>query len=98
MASLLVGRCSRSRGLSHAWRSVALQRRYIAVHTHSQHASSLSVLQTAVDTSTAEFKENSTRMNELLASLEELHGKIAAGGSMKARNKHVARGKMLARE
>ncbi|KAI9790057.1 MAG: Methylcrotonoyl-CoA carboxylase beta chain, mitochondrial [Candelina submexicana] len=37
-------------------------------------------------------------MDELLAQLSELHLKIAQGGPQKAREKHIARGKMLPRD
>ncbi len=37
-------------------------------------------------------------MDELMARMTELHARIAQGGSQKAREKHVARGKMLPRE
>lgn len=72
--------------------------RSIATHASSHHASALSVLQTKVDTSSAEFKENATRFEELMTSMREIHEKIAQGGPQKAREKHLARGKMLPRE
>lgn len=37
-------------------------------------------------------------MNELMARMTELHAKIAQGGPQKARDKHIARGKMLPRD
>ena len=37
-------------------------------------------------------------MAEAIASMQELHKKIEEGGSAKAREKHIARGKMLPRE
>ena len=37
-------------------------------------------------------------MGELEARMRELHQKIESGGSVKARDKHIARGKMLPRE
>lgn len=74
------------------------QSRPIATHTFRHHASALSVLPTNVDTSSAEFKENAAQFGEILASMRELHQKIEQGGPQKAREKHVARGKMLPRE
>lgn len=74
------------------------QSRSIATHTFSHHASALSVLPTNVDTSSADFKENAAQFGELLANMRELHQKIEQGGAQKAREKHVARGKMLPRE
>ena len=37
-------------------------------------------------------------MGELMARMSELHARVAEGGPQKAKEKHVARGKMLARE
>lgn len=37
-------------------------------------------------------------MNEAIERLNSLHAKIALGGPEKARQRHVARGKMLPRE
>ena len=37
-------------------------------------------------------------MGEVMARMQELHKKIQEGGSAKAKEKHVARGKMLPRE
>ncbi len=37
-------------------------------------------------------------MGEVMARMQELHKKIEGGGSAKARDKHIARGKMLPRE
>ncbi|KAJ5104962.1 methylcrotonoyl-CoA carboxylase beta chain [Penicillium alfredii] len=72
--------------------------RTIANYTHPHHASALSVLPTAVDTSAPEFRENSQQMQELLDRMSSLHAKIAQGGSQKSRDKHVSRGKMLPRD
>ncbi|KAL9084377.1 MAG: hypothetical protein Q9165_008091 [Trypethelium subeluteriae] len=74
------------------------QRRRIATYTHSHQAAQLSVLPTAVDTLSEEYKTNSQQFGDLMGQLEELHGKIAQGGPQKARDKHVARGKMLPRD
>ncbi|CEJ60178.1 Putative Methylcrotonoyl-CoA carboxylase beta chain, mitochondrial [Penicillium brasilianum] len=72
--------------------------RSVASYTHPHHASALSVLPTTVDTSSPEYRENSQQMQELLDRMSSLHAKIAQGGSQKARDKHVARGKMLPRD
>ncbi len=37
-------------------------------------------------------------MADVMAHLQELHQKIELGGSAKARDKHIARGKILPRE
>lgn len=72
--------------------------RHVANYTHPHHASALSVLPTAVDTSSPEYRENSQQMQELLDRMSSLHGKIAKGGPEKAKEKHIARGKMLPRD
>jgi 3-methylcrotonyl-CoA carboxylase beta subunit len=72
--------------------------RRVATHTHSHHASAISVLPTVVDTNSVDYKENAKSMNELTGRLAELHSRFALGGPQKAREKHIARGKMLPRE
>ena len=72
--------------------------RNAATFTHPNHASAISVLPTNVDKSSAEYKSNAAQMGELMARMSELHARIAEGGPEKAKEKHVARGKMLARE
>lgn len=74
------------------------QYRQIATHTFNHHASALSVIPTEVDTLSKDFKENAIQFEEVMGRMRELHQKIEAGGSLKAREKHVARGKMLPRE
>ncbi|KAF2758491.1 methylcrotonoyl-CoA carboxylase-like protein subunit beta [Pseudovirgaria hyperparasitica] len=76
----------------------SVARRTVATHTYSHHAHAISTLPNTVDTSSAEFKENKATMEELTANLADLHAKVAQGGSAKAREKHVARGKMLPRD
>ncbi|EEP78889.1 methylcrotonoyl-CoA carboxylase subunit beta [Uncinocarpus reesii 1704] len=72
--------------------------RSVASYTHAHQASAISVLPTAVDTSSPDFKQNAEQMNDLLAKMSELHAKIAKGGPQKAHEKHIARGKMLPRD
>lgn len=72
--------------------------RNAATFAHSHHAEAISIIPTAVDTSSADFKENKRSMDEATEKLVELHTKIAQGGSQKARDKHVSRGKMLVRD
>ncbi|KAJ5647458.1 methylcrotonoyl-CoA carboxylase beta chain [Penicillium lividum] len=72
--------------------------RSISNYTHPHHASAISVIPTSVDTSSAEYKENSQQMEELLAHMNRLHTAISQGGPQKSRDKHVARGKMLPRD
>ncbi|ODM20785.1 putative methylcrotonoyl-CoA carboxylase beta chain, mitochondrial [Aspergillus cristatus] len=87
--------------LSRAPRATTIQRiprRTIANYTHPHHASAISVLPTAVDTSSSDFRENEQQMKELVSKMSNLHGTIAQGGPQKAKDKHIARGKMLPRD
>ncbi|KAL4877493.1 carboxyl transferase [Aspergillus karnatakaensis] len=76
----------------------ATSSRSVASYTHSHHASAISVLPTAVDTSSPDFKENEQQMQEVLDQMNTLHSTIAQGGPQKAKDKHIARGKMLPRD
>ena len=72
--------------------------RTIATHTYKHHATALSILPTNVDKSSGQYQENAQQMAEVMARMQELHKKIEGAGSAKAREKHLARGKMLPRE
>ncbi|PWY90853.1 3-methylcrotonyl-CoA carboxylase, subunit beta [Aspergillus heteromorphus CBS 117.55] len=72
--------------------------RAAASYTHPHHASAISVLPTAVDTSSSDFRENAQQMQELLDRMTNLHSTISHGGPQKAKDKHLARGKMLPRD
>ncbi|KAL4872461.1 hypothetical protein BDV12DRAFT_162245 [Aspergillus spectabilis] len=72
--------------------------RSIASYTHPHHASAISILPTAVDTLSPDFKENAQQMQEVLDRMNDLHSTIAQGGPQKAKDKHIARGKMLPRD
>ena len=72
--------------------------RTIATHTYRHHANAISVLPTKIDKSSAQYQENARQMGEVMAQMQELHKKIEGGGSAKAKEKHIARGKMLPRE
>ncbi|KAL2822209.1 carboxyl transferase domain-containing protein [Aspergillus cavernicola] len=72
--------------------------RTIASYTHPHHASAISALPTAVDTTSPDFKENAQQMQEVLDRMNGLHETIAQGGPQKAKDKHIARGKMLPRD
>ncbi|RAH80448.1 beta subunit of putative 3-methylcrotonyl-CoA carboxylase, partial [Aspergillus japonicus CBS 114.51] len=78
--------------------SPRLLSRSIANYTHPHHASAISVLPTAVDTTSSDFQENARQMQELLDRMASLHGTISQGGPQKAKDKHLARGKMLPRD
>ena len=72
--------------------------RSIATHTYNHHATALSILPSTVDSASVEFKDNARKFEEVLVRMKELHSNIEKGGTERAREKHVARGKMLPRE
>ena len=72
--------------------------RSITFHSHAQHADSLSRLSSNVDTASDVYRQNVRDMDEVMSLFRRRHEKIQKGGTAKAREKHVARGKMLPRE
>ncbi|MDH4188959.1 MAG: methylcrotonoyl-CoA carboxylase, partial [Betaproteobacteria bacterium] len=56
------------------------------------------VIETRLDTRSAEFRANAERMQGLVADLREKVARILLGGDETARAKHAARGKLLPRE
>lgn len=65
--------------------------------TPPHQAAAISRLQTNVDPSSDEYRENERQMGEVTARLAELTRKMQRGGPDKAREKHLARNKMLPR-
>jgi 3-methylcrotonyl-CoA carboxylase beta subunit len=55
-------------------------------------------LHSSIDTSSSDFARNSEAMRSLVADLREKLSQVAGGGGEVSRNRHTARGKMLARE
>ena len=55
-------------------------------------------IETKVDTSSEEFAANAGANRALAEDLQHVVGKIAQGGSKRARDKHLARGKLLPRD
>ncbi|KPI41716.1 putative methylcrotonoyl-CoA carboxylase beta chain, mitochondrial [Cyphellophora attinorum] len=88
----LRGACNQQQCVAHT------SRRTAATFTHARHADAISVLPTLVDRSSPDFQENASQMAALLEKYSDLHKKIARGGPQKSRDKHVQRGKMLARD
>jgi 3-methylcrotonyl-CoA carboxylase beta subunit len=78
--------------------STATTTRTVASFTAPHHAGAISVIKSSVDTSSDEFKENERLMGEAMARLDELTRRAQQGGSAKAREKHLARKKMLPRD
>ncbi|KAM0461071.1 hypothetical protein ACHAO4_001871 [Trichoderma viride] len=75
-----------------------LSRRSAATLTPSHQAGAISRLPTNIDPSSAEFKDNEAQMADITARLQRLASTIQQGGSQKARDKHLARKKMLPRD
>ncbi|KAJ4386355.1 Methylcrotonoyl-CoA carboxylase beta chain, mitochondrial [Gnomoniopsis smithogilvyi] len=73
-------------------------RRTTATFTPAYQAQAISTIQTVIDPSSDEFKENQLAMDEAMARLTELTRKVQEGGPPKAREKHLARKKMLPRD
>ena len=73
-------------------------RRTVATFNTPHHAGAISVIKSNVDTSSDEYKENERLMGEAMARLDALTKKVQQGGSAKAREKHLARKKMLPRD
>jgi len=73
-------------------------RRSLATFTAPHQAGAISVIKSEVDTSSDEFKENKRLMDEAMARLEDLTRRVQQGGPPKAREKHLARKKMLPRD
>ncbi|KAL2757811.1 hypothetical protein ACRALDRAFT_2101228 [Sodiomyces alcalophilus JCM 7366] len=72
--------------------------RGVASFTSPQQSSAISVLQSNVDPTSDEFKENEKNMGEVVARLQDLTNRVQLGGPPKAREKHLARKKMLPRD
>ncbi len=72
--------------------------RSVATFNAPHHAGAISVIKSNVDTSSEAFKQNEQDMGEALARVDRLTRKAQEGGSAKAREKHLARKKMLPRD
>ena len=58
----------------------------------------MAILSSAIDTGGAEFGANAERMRALTAELQARRAEAALGGSEKARERHIGRGKLLPRD
>jgi 3-methylcrotonyl-CoA carboxylase beta subunit len=58
----------------------------------------VAILNTTIDKTTAEFRKNAAQMAALTEELRKRRAEAAQGGPAKARERHVARGKLLPRE
>ncbi|KAK0253195.1 hypothetical protein LTR01_008824 [Friedmanniomyces endolithicus] len=75
-----------------------LHLRPLATYASPHQATQLSILPTTVDPHSETYRDNAAAMGKLSASLALLHAEAAKGGSEKARQKHIQRGKMLVRD
>ena len=58
----------------------------------------MAILSSSIDKNAAEFRANAERMRALVAQLQTRRAEAALGGSERARERHVARGKLLPRD
>ncbi len=58
----------------------------------------MTAIATSVDTGSKEFRANQAAMDALVAELEGRRAKAAEGGPLRARERHLARGKLLPRD
>ena len=58
----------------------------------------MTVLKSALDTRSPAFRDNAARMRELVADLRARVAEATQGGGERARERHISRGKLLARE
>ncbi len=72
--------------------------RGVANYVPPHQAKAISILPTNVDPSSPEYQENAQSMGEVISRFEELTKKVRQGGPPKAREKHLARKKMLPRD
>ncbi|KAL1296676.1 hypothetical protein AAFC00_000154 [Neodothiora populina] len=73
-------------------------RRTRSTYTSPWQAKQISIIQSKIDVNSTEYMENKRNMDGLVQQVTKLHERAALGGSDKAREKHVGRGKMLARD
>jgi 3-methylcrotonyl-CoA carboxylase beta subunit len=58
----------------------------------------VAIITSKIDSASGEFRANQTAMRVLTAELEERRAKAGEGGPVRARERHLARGKLLPRE
>ncbi|KAJ2692683.1 hypothetical protein GGH99_001578, partial [Coemansia sp. RSA 1285] len=82
------------RAISSAWKSSGSKRR----RAFGSQAADMATIKNTVDTSSQQFRDNAASMAAAVADLEATVAAAAQGGSERARQKHVARNKLLPRE
>ncbi|KAK1837064.1 putative methylcrotonoyl-CoA carboxylase beta chain, mitochondrial [Podospora conica] len=83
---------------THPSTATTLRRTIATTSTSPHHSAAISTIQTDVDPASDEFLANAQQMGEAVAQIESLTRRVQEGGSLKAREKHLARGKMLPRQ
>lgn len=58
----------------------------------------MSIIRSTINTRSAEFADNAQAMSKLVADLRDKASRVSQGGGQDARDKHVARGKLLPRD
>ncbi|PQE18078.1 propionyl- carboxylase beta chain protein [Rutstroemia sp. NJR-2017a BVV2] len=73
-------------------------RRMVSTYCPPSQAKAISVIPTNIDTSSEEYTQNLSQMQPIIDHLSTLTARIQQGGRAKAREKHIARNKMLPRD
>ena len=74
------------------------QKRNVATYTSPHQAAQISIIPSVVDINSAPYRENASSMDELTRRLTMLHAEAALGGTEKARQRHLERGRLLVRD
>ncbi|KAM3083845.1 Methylcrotonoyl-CoA carboxylase beta chain, mitochondrial [Clarireedia jacksonii] len=79
-------------------RTTFIPSRMVSTYCPPSQAKAISVIPTNIDTSSEEYTQNLSQMRPIIDHLSTLTAKIQQGGPPKAREKHIARKKMLPRD
>lgn len=72
--------------------------RAASTFTHPVHAAAATVLRSSLDVESDSYLLNQRATSDAILKLQSLTSRLSLGGPQKARDKHVARGKMLPRD
>jgi 3-methylcrotonyl-CoA carboxylase beta subunit len=83
-----------------AWRSLTVcsSRRAARSENFDDEGKSVTTFKSTIDAASPEFRANAAAMRNLIVELQERRAKAAEGGSQRARERHLSRGKLLPRE
>src|SRR5579863_6772341 len=73
-------------------------KRYLTIHSFFDVRVIVTVITSTIDTSSNEFRANQAAMRALVGELRQTRATAAEGGPKRARERHLARGKLLPRE